>query len=297
MKKTWTIAAAILLVLSLLCTGALAKGNGPAGGGGGQQQGGNSPQNGGGMQNGEQPGQGGQPGGQMGGMNIDVDAVTEAIATLTDATVAANLTTLLEAYETAAAGTDVDAQMQAMQALQEALTAAGLQVQGGGMSMNGSQMNGTQYGRYLDTDKIAAAIAALTDTDVAANLTALLATYQTAVQNQNQEEILTALQALFTAMNQTQAQPETQTQAKPETQTQNQPQGDFGSMGMNADECRYLDTDAVAAAIASLTDSDVAANLTTLLDAYNVALIGDDSQTLQSALTALMTALSEAGIA
>jgi len=203
MKKALAVMAAMILVLGLLCTGALAAG--------GKQ--GDMPQGNGGQGGGQTGGQGDMPGDQNG-------------------------------------------------------------------QIGGGQMDIPQYGRYLDTDKVAAAIAAMTDTDAAANLTALLHTYQAAVPKKDDKAVQEALQALLIAMTQTQAQDQGGAQGM-----------DMG--GMSAQMLSYLDTDAVAAAI-TMTDSSTAATLNGLLQAYADALISNDQQALQRAFVDLMEALLEA---
>ncbi len=289
MKKSIITVIAVLAVISLLCTGAFAQGKGPGGGGqtGGIQQSGSQPpddtkpQGGAPMQN-----NGDQqfvPNGQMQGepMNVNTDAIANAISKLEDEDTASALTALLDAYIAAAAGDDTDAQRDALQALHDAMAEAGLQSQGGDTMNNTYSYNyGREYGRFLDVDAVAEAIATLSDTDSAASLTALLETYEAAVNGDNPKTTQEALQALLDAI------------AAAELQVD----GYTGLQLNKTSQGLYLDTDAVAEAIALLSDADTAAALTSLLDAYVQAAAGSDAQAAQEAFAALMDALAAAGV-
>lgn len=257
--------------------------------GGGQPPSGNQPQQGGQTQNGttqteqnsntqmEQNGQ--MPGAPMGGMNLNTEAVTSAIANLDDEDTAAALTALLEAYEAAAEGDDADATQEAMRALQDAMAEAGLQEQNG-EPMNRQGEPGLEYGRFLDVDKVTEAIGTLDDEDTASTLSGLLTAYEEAAAGDDDDATQEALQALLDAM----------------ADAQLQVGGPNGMPMDGAGQGGYLDTDAVANAISALTNEDTASSLTALLEAYITAAAGDDTDATQTAFTALMDALTEAGI-
>lgn len=295
MKKSIITVIAVLAVISLLCTGAFAQGKGPGGGGqtGGTQQSGSQPPDGQNPPDGKMP-QGGAPtqnngdqqfaqNGQMQGepMNVNTDAIANAISQLEDEDTAAALTALLDAYTAAAAGDDTDAQRDALQALRDALAAAGLQ-NNGGEPMNNTFSNnfGREYGRFLDVDAVAEAIAALSDTDSAASLTALLTAYETAVNGDDPKTTQDALQALLDGI------------AAAELEVD----GYTGLQLNKTSQGQYLDTDAVAEAVAALSDTDTAAALTILLGTYEDAVAGGDAQAVRDAFTALMDALAAAGV-
>jgi len=274
MKKQITIVIAMLLSLILICTCALAQDSGPGSGqpqGSGQSPGGNPAMNQGDQQF-TQNGLGEQ-------MNINVDAIAQAISQLEDEETRDALTALLEAYQTAAAGDSFEDEQAAMQALREALAAAGLQV------MNSEPMNfsynfGREYGRFLDIDKVSEVIATVTDEETAANLTALLGAYRDAVENDDPSAVKDALEALMQGLEGAQLQVDEYT----------------GLQINNALLGCYLDTVAVEAAITALDDPDTVAALIALLDTYMIAANGGDAQAAQEALTALMNALEAAGI-
>lgn len=132
----------------------------------------------------------------------NVDKIKEAIAALTDETVQANLTALLEAYETAAEAkqtaiqsndtTDLDSLSSAVDAAKEALDAA--LVEAGvstdelyGVPEQAQDGTGRMENRpALNATAISEAIAALDDTDAnKATLTSLLDAYETAIKTQN----------------------------------------------------------------------------------------------------------------
>ena len=228
MKRTLTIAVAILTVLMLLCTGAFAKGNGGSG-------------------NGSQ---------QQGGMQTQTQAQTST-------------------QQQSGTQTQTGNQQQ-----------GGNQTQSGDMQpgQNGqgpaSEAPGSQYGRFVDTQQLAATIAALADDDARANLTTMLQLYQDAVQSQDREAIQERLRAMIALMTQEQLRVSERDRERLMIFTQ-------GS---------YLDTEAVTEAIASVTDESTAATLTDLLAAYAAALETKDPQVIHDAFIALTTALSEAGI-
>ena len=212
-------------------------------------------------------------------MNVNIDSITNAIANLDDTDTAAALTALLEAYQTAAAGDDMDAQREALQALRDALADAGVQT-GDDAPMNFSYNYGREYGRFLDVDAVSEAISAVTDEDTATNLSALLSAYETAVDSDDPQATKDALEALLAGLSDAQVQVD-----------------EYTGLQLNkADQGMLLDTDAVADAIAALTDTDTAASLTTLLNTYLGVVGGDDAQVTQEAFAALMEALAAAGV-
>ena len=285
MKKKIVIAIALLMAVSMVFTGAFAKGqdssNGGPGGGGQQQPGG------------QQPGQNPEPmGDQLQNMgdgqftqngpgdpiNINVDAILNVINGLEDEDTKAELLALLEAYQTAAAGDSFEDERAAMQALHDAMAAAGLQTGDGPLTYNYNI--GREYGRFLDVDKVAEAIATVTDEETAANLTSLLTAYEDAVNNKDPQAVKDALEALMDALNLAQLDVNAYT----------------GLELYMASQGAYLDSTAVEAAITALADQDTVASLLALLDTYMTAAGGGDAQAAQEALAALMTALEAAGI-
>jgi len=139
------------------------------------------------------------------------------------------------------------------------------------------QNNGLKMGQ-VDVSALEAAIATVEDSDTAASLTALLNTYKTAAAGDDQEAAQTALQTLLRAMR----------TANVQTQAQAGKPDDKGPAP--------VDADAIASAIAGLTDTDAAASLTELLTAYQTAAEGDDRAATQSALQALLSAMETAGL-
>ncbi len=137
--------------------------------------------------------------GQAAGFNTD--QVEEAIAALTDETVQANLTALLETYvaaeeakQTALAANETDltdltsAVTAAKEALETALTAAGVETDDlfGAQTQANDGTGRMQNKPALNTTAISEAIAALADTDEnKASLTALMTAYETALAAQN----------------------------------------------------------------------------------------------------------------
>ena len=106
-----------------------------------------------------------------------------------------------EAYQTAAAGTDQTATQTALTALLDAMQQADLKLApSDGKNGDGAHPFNPDSGKYLDTEKLTTAIAALSDTGVASNLTTLLATYQTALAADDDTATQTAFQALVEAM-------------------------------------------------------------------------------------------------
>ena len=231
-------------------------------------------------------GAGGQPQDRQGG-KINTDAIADAIAGLTDADTVTSLTALLDAYQTAAAGTDETATQTALKALLDALADANVQVQGAD-NMGGGHPLGQRYGRFLDTDRIESAISDLsaTDSDTAASLTSLLTTYETAAAGTDDEATRTALKALLDGL------ANANLDVADADQGGNHPE----NRRFDAESGKYLDAEKVSAAIATLSDTDAATTLTTLLTAYETAAAGQDDTATRSAFTALMDALAAAGL-
>ena len=262
--------------------------------------------------------------------SVNTDKIAEAIAALSDTDTQASLTTLLEAYEAAleAKQTAIDendtenldtltaAVTAAKEALDTALEAAGVdtdtlfgdeeEAKDGSGKTNGNRP-------ALNTSEIETAIAALTDTDAQATLTALLTTYEEALAAQTaadtstltDEEIQALADAVLSAEN---ALLEAARDA-----------GIVGGLGRGqfVDGHAYgkdnLDTEAISALIAALDDTDEnKATLTELLAAYETALAAETtadtsslteeeiaalSEATETAAEALKTAMETAGIA
>ena len=280
MKKKMSIAVAILLIVMLVFPVALAKGQGSGNSGTmqgeGQQQGrtqeplGTQVQNMGEMmyiQNGY-----GDP------ININVDAIFSVISQLEDETLKAELLALLEAYQTAATGESFADEKAAMQALHDAMAAADLQMGYGPLTY--SYTIGRKYGRFLDTEKVAEAIAAITDQETFETLSALLLAYEDAVSLNDPRAVKEALEALMDGLDHAQVDINSYT----------------GLQLYMASQGICLDTVAVEAAINALTDTDTVAALIALLDNYMMAAGGGDPQAAKDAMTALMDAMEAAGI-
>ena len=280
MKKKMSIAVALLLVVMLVFPVALAKGQGSGNSGTmqgeGQQQGrtqeplGTQVQNMGEMmyiQNGY-----GDP------ININVDAIFSVISQLEDETLKAELLALLEAYQTAAAGESFADEKAAMQAQHDAMAAAGLQMGYGPLTY--SYTIGRKYGRFLDTEKVAEAIAAITDQETFETLSALLLAYEDAVSLNDPRAVKEALEALMDGLDHAQVDINSYT----------------GLQLYMASQGICLDTVAVEAAINALTGTDTVAALIALLDNYMMAAGGGDPQAAKDAMTALMDAMEAAGI-
>ena len=261
--------------------------------------------------------------------SVNTDKIAEAIAALTDTDTQASLTTLLEAYEAAleAKQTAVDendtenldtltaAVTAAKEALDTALEAAGVDTDTlFGEEEEAKDGSGKTNGNRpaLNTSEIETAIAALTDTDAQATLTALLTTYEEALAAQTaadtstltDEEIQALADAVLSAEN---ALLEAARDA-----------GIIGGLGRGQFVEGYaygkddLNTETLASLIAALDDTDEnKAALTELLAAYQTALEAEqnaDQSTLteaeydaleeatEAAEEALKTALDAAGI-
>lgn len=138
-------------------------------------------------------------------------------------------------------------------------------------------------GDPFQTGKVEESIAALENEDTAKALTALLEAYKTAAAGEDREAARQALQALLEAMKEAGLQ--TEGKGMP-------PEGQPGQEPPAAPP----DTDQIAKAIAGMSDSEAAATLTALLEAYQTAAAGEDQQATQTALEALLEALKEAGL-
>lgn len=232
----------------------------------------------------------------------NTDKIVEAIAALTDTDVQASLTTLLNAYMNAleAKQTAIDqentAELDALTVavttakaiLDAALEAAGIDTdliygvpedsEDGSGKTNGNRPD-------LNTDEIATAIAALTDTDVQASLTALLTTYQEALGAWNAAETTTLSQEELQTLADAVQSAET---ALLEAARNAEIIGGYGR-GQFVDGYAYgkdeLDLEDIAEQIAALSETDAnKATLAALLTAYQTALAAQQSAD-QSALT------------
>ena len=224
--------------------------------------------------------------GSMNGMGVDADKIAEAIAAVSDSDTAATLRSLLVAYQTAAAGDDADATQTALKALLDGLADADVRVEETSDPQGGFAM-GDRYGRFLETKQISEAINALGDTDTATSLSSLLSAYEEAAAGDDEDATQTALQALLDAMKTadlTVAGGSDQGNKRDDRQL------------FNLESGKYLDTDKVAEAIATVSDADAAATLTTLLTAYEDAAAGTDDTATQTAFKALMDAMADAGL-
>ena len=132
-----------------------------------------------------------------------------------------------------------------------------------------------RQGNPLNVQAITDAIGQLTDSELSAKLTGLLAAYKEAKPGQDAQEAWTALLDALKAAGVSLEKPQpvrrwwTEQQGKP------------------------IDVDAIATAISQLSDSDAAAKLNELLLAYREAEVG---KAVHEALTALLDALKAAGI-
>ena len=263
----------------------------------------------------------GQPGnGAAAGINTD--KVEEAIAALTDETVQANLTTLLEAYvaaeeakQTAIAANETDltdltsAVTAAKEALETALAAAGVETDDlYGAQMQANDGTGRMQNRpALDTTALSEAIAALEDTDEnKASLTALLTAYETALAAETAADTTTLTEDEIAALAEA---TKTAEQALLEAA---KTAGISTGMDNGRGEKPAINTTTISEAIAALEDTDEnKASLTALLTAYETALAAEtaaDTTTLtedeiaalseatQTAAQALQEALQNAGI-
>ncbi|NLI53760.1 MAG: hypothetical protein GX417_05470 [Clostridiales bacterium] len=288
---------------------------------------------------GERPGQSDKttsdtkPGNRYGNRNaemtgLNVDKIEEAIAALTDEDAKASLTELLNAYIAAfdarqaaveAKETDelndlAEAMATAKAALDAALEAAGISTDtlyGVPEEANDGTGRINSNKPALDTDEIAAAIAALTDEDAKASLTELLSAYQAALAaEQNADGSLTQdeLKALSDATKAAEQALLEATKAAGVTGGVGRGQFVNGYAYGNA----VLNMEAIAAQIAGLDDADAnKAVLTQLMEAYQAAFaaeqgadasalteeeLGALSDATKAAEKALMDALENAGL-
>jgi tetratricopeptide (TPR) repeat protein len=322
-----------ILVLAISATALADNGRG-AGGNGGQPKLGGSPsqppqsspepsstgkgqpsQHGNGTQNTEKPG-------------VNTDKIAKAIAALDDEALQASLTALLETYEdaleakqealdakdTTNLSTLASAAGAAKDALDAALEAAGIDTDSlYGVPEAANDGTGRMQNRpTMDSDEIAAAIAALDDLDTnKAALTTLLKTYETALEAQSSADTSSMtndeLKALADAV-------QSAEQALLEaTKTAGITGGVGRGQFVNGYGQASLDTESIATKIAALGDTDAnKAMLTSLLEAYQAALAtqnaGDASKlttqemaqlgnATQKAELALEQALKNAGLA
>lgn len=179
-----------------------------------------------------------------------------------------------------------------------------------------NQGNGNANGQggnkenYVNTDKIEEAIAALTDTDTQTSLTTLLETYEAALEAKqtaiaaNDTDDLDTLTAAVTAA---QEALDTALEAAGVDTDDLYGTSDNGNGGMGAANGNRpaLNTTEIETAIAALTDTDVQASLTTLLETYETALAAqtaadtstltdDEIQALADAVKTAEDALLEA---
>lgn len=232
----------------------------------------------------------------------NTDKIAEAIAALTDVDVQASLTTLLNAYMSAleAKQTAIDqkntAELEALTVavttakaiLDAALEAAGIDTDLiYGVPEDSADGSGKTNGNRpdLNTDEIATAIAALTDTDVQASLTALLTTYQEALDAWNAADTTTLSQEELQTLADAVQSAET---ALLEAARNAEIIGGYGR-GQFVEGYAYgkdaPDLEDIAEQIAALSETDAnKATLAALLTAYQTALAAQQSAD-QSALT------------
>ena len=271
MRKKTNIAVALLLSVALLCTGAFAQGAGEPQGGS-QKSGGDQMMNRGEeqlMQYGL-----GDP------IFVNTNAIEEAINQVQDRERKTELLRLLQQYKICTVGESLAEEQAALQELRNGLAAAGVEVPGS-EPMNFGYAFGRECGRFLDADKVATAIAMVTDEDLAAGLNALLEEYSDAIDANDVQEVQDALEALMAALADAQLQVDAYT----------------GLQLYKATQGLYLDTIAIEEAIVALNDADTVSALLALLDTYMMAANGGGMYAAQDALDALTEALEAAGIA
>lgn len=317
-KRIIAAAAVLLLTLSISATALADNGKGGSTPGGQSQQGGQSrqPQN---SPDPSQEGQGQKNGQENGTRNLEMSSaslekIEQTIAALTDETAKAELTALLETYEAA-----VDARQTAIEAkdtsdlstlnsavsaaktaLDAALEEAGVETDElYGVPDLAQDGTGRMANRpSMDTTEIAAAIAALDDSDEnKATLNTLLDAYEAALEAQSSADTSSLtneeIKALADAV-------QTAEQALLEA---TKAAGITGGVGrgqfVNGNGNASLDTESVAAKIAALDDTDTnKATLNTLLAAYETALAAqngaDTSALTQDEIDALSDATNKA---
>jgi hypothetical protein len=330
-KRYLVAAIAIVLTLALSATALADSGRGnPPGGQGGpktQQPNGDDAQNSATPSADRANGKDGNHTGKMEGLNVE--KIEEAIAALTDETAKASLTTLLSAYvdawttkqeaveskDTDALAALTDAMTAAKTALDTALETAGIATDTiYGVPEEAKDGTGRMSNRpTLDTDEIAAAIAALDDSNESkATLTSLLAAYEDALAAQTAADTTTLseeeLQALATAV-------DTAEEALLAASREAELIGGLGRgqfVNGNAYGNAELDVETIANRIAALDDTDAnKAALSDLLTAYEAALTAETASgettlteteldalhdATKTAANALKSALENAGI-
>jgi hypothetical protein len=274
MKKVFGMAIVLLLSICLVCTGAFAQGNGTMGEG--QQDGMQGP---GGAQTHNQINSQDMQYGLGDPIFINANAIEEAINQVQDRERKTELLRLLQQYKICTSGESLAEEQAALQELRNGLTAAGVEVPGS-EPVNFGYAYGRECGRFLDADKVAAAIAMVTDEDLAAGLNALLEEYSDAIDVKDVQAVQDALEALMAALADAQLQVDTYT----------------GLQLYRATQGLYLDTIAVEEAIVALDDADTVSALLALLDTYMMAANGGGTLAAQEALTALTDALEAEGI-
>ena len=320
-KRVLAVLAVFILTLSLGAS-ALADG-GKAGGvpggapSGGQQTpggmgGSQQPRNGGGTPDGET-----QPGGATNGgqsreaEGVNLEKIEDAIATIEDETVQANLTALLEAYKDALEAkqaaietNDTDSISDLAAAASAAKDALDLAMTEAGLSLDdilstpeqAEDGTGRALGKpELDTESIAADIAALDDSDEnKAALEALLSAYEAALEAQSTADTSSLTEDEIAALEEAVLTAETSLREAMASAGLNvnpgQPQNQAGKNGKPV-----LDTTSIAADIAALDDSNEnKAALEALLSAYETALEAQSSADTSSLTEDEIAALDEA---
>ena len=274
MKKRIHILLIAILILSLLFSSAAAQGNGAAGSG---SKGGNpEPIS-------EQRKNQSELQLRQYGLGdpvfVKTEVIASAISQVKDDETKAVLFKLLETYQMATMGESLTQEQNALQVLRNALAEAGVQVSYGDPALY-SYSYGREYGRFLDVQKVEAAIALVNEGETAARLEALLKAYQEALENNNPLLVKEALEALMDGLE----------AARLEVDEYTGLQLYKATLGL------YLDCIAVEAAIVALDHPDSVASLLALLDAYMIAANGGGTLEAQEAFAALRDALEAAGI-
>ncbi|MCE5188656.1 MAG: hypothetical protein LLF75_05690 [Eubacteriales bacterium] len=321
-KRYLAAIVALLLILTVSATALADSGRGTGVPGGQSRQGGSGNRDGENPQSSAKPEKepkdktNGNGKSEMAGVNLD--KIREAIATVTDEAVQANLTALLETYESAletkqaaiaANETDLadltSAAGLAKDALDAALEEAGVSVDDlYGTPEEAEDGTGRMQNRpAMDTDEISAAIAALDDTNESkAALTSLLEAYETALSAQTNADLSSLtneeLKALADAVQAAERELLEATKAAGITGGVGRGQFINGNSYGNA----APDTESIAKAIAALDDTDAnKATLTALLSAYEAALAAqngaDTSNMTQEEIDALAEATNQAELA
>ncbi len=255
--------------------------------------------------------------------SLDIEEIKASIAAVTDASTQSSLTALLKAYETALAneesGRAGGADKQTMKALEDAVAAAqGALVTAladAGIDAEESKPNGVGKGpqgpKHFDLATIEASIAKLNNPELQASLTALVKAYKTALANEQSGLANGADEATIAAYRKAAEDAKaavlkaltgagiraSETTATPSSLPKGQ-------------QKKLLNVDAIAASIATVTDTQTQASLTALTAAYKAAVAnmenawatGDEAtkeasrEAVKAAETALLEALNDAGI-